>query len=282
MPLEHRLQGRLILLSTTHRHAVYVALLPADVPQLTQAVRATSDHALEATSAATAIVIDTLRFTTSACQALSAGAGAVHVAASVEGARHLALSLPDSLLCGERHCHRIDGFDLGNSPLEYTAARVAQRELVFTTTNGTRAIEAVRQLPQVLLGAMVNRQAVCRYVQQHAAGEVWVVCAGTDGQLTWEDLLTAGAILHNLVIDSRFEVGHDPVRMVLTAWQAVAADLSSLQLTASLFREFSRALGGKHLLAAGYEDDLHFAAQLDTLDIVPRNSPSAPHVFRGG
>ncbi|MDX1930109.1 MAG: 2-phosphosulfolactate phosphatase, partial [Pirellulaceae bacterium] len=68
-----------------------------------------------------AVVIDTLRFTSTACVALAAGATSVCVAAEVETARQLANQLGGrSLLCGERHCHRIEGFQLGNSPFEYT------------------------------------------------------------------------------------------------------------------------------------------------------------------
>lgn len=262
---------------------MYVALLPADVPQLPQVVRSTSDPTTTPARMTTAIVIDTLRFTTSACQALFAGARAVHVAASVEEARHLAHSLPESLLCGERHCHRIDGFDLGNSPFDYTPRRIARRELVFTTTNGTRAIEAVRQLPQVVLAAMVNRQAVGDYIRQQTQGDALLVCAGTDGYLTWEDVLTAGALAQDLLADGQFEIGHDAARLAVNAWRGMAsAARSPAELPARLYSEFCQALGGANLLAAGYERDLRFAAELDTLNIVPTNSPPAPHVFRAG
>jgi 2-phosphosulfolactate phosphatase len=274
-----------------------VALLPQDATRLIQAQQTATSHpslpsgTLEISTAeiATAVVIDTLRFTTSACQALQAGAHAVWVAASVEQAQALAQQLTQQpagpstarpLLCGERHCHRIAGFDLGNSPFEYTQQTVQDRDLVFTTTNGTLAIDAVDQLPHIVLAALVNRAAMCQHLLQCTAGDVVIVCAGTDGQVTWEDVLTAGALVDYLLKSTAFELGDDTSRLAAAAWRETAYKaLSSSQLRIDLLRALSQALGGRNLLVAGYERDVSFAAQLDTLDAVPRNSPSQPRCF---
>src|SRR5687768_921025 len=90
-----------------------------------------------------AVVIDTLRFTSTACVALSVGARAIRVVSDIEEARRARAGLPDrASLCGERGCVKIPGFEFGNSPLEYTQTNVAGRELIFSTTNGTVAVEA--------------------------------------------------------------------------------------------------------------------------------------------
>lgn len=209
------------------------------------------------------------------------GGRAVHVASTVEQARQLATHLaPVPLLCGERHCHVIEGFDLGNSPIEFTRARVSDRDLVFTTTNGTLAIEAVHQVPKILLAALVNRSALCRYVQADTAGDLLIVCAGTDGQVTWEDVLTAGGIVDHLLASGDFVSGHDPTLLAQAAWVATTGqDTDTAAVNTKLLAELTRALGGRNLLAAGYHRDLEFAVQLDSLDIVPQNSPQQPHVF---
>lgn len=229
----------------------------------------------------TAVVIDTLRFTTTACRALELGARSVQVAPTVEQARLLAANLATTpLLCGERQCHKIEGFDLGNSPYDYTRELVHERELVFTTTNGTLAIAAVQHLPSIALAALVNRQAICRQLQEHQNGDVLIVCAGTDGQLTWEDVLTAGAVVDQLLASQDMVLGHDTALLAQAAWQATHNCVNGhSQLISQLVSELSRSVGGRNLLAAGYERDLQFAAQLDTIDIVPQNSPEQPHVF---
>lgn len=266
-----------------------VALLPSQAAELSRLDDPTNQPA-------TAVVIDTLRFTTTASQALELGARSVHVSSSVEQAIQLAAELPTRpLLCGERHCHPIEGFDVGNSPLELTRALVEGRDLVFTTTNGTLAVDAVRHIPSVLLGALVNRHAVCQRVSASTAGHVLLVCSGTDGQLTWEDVLTAGAIIDELCRAENFQYGHDTARLAHAAWQAtegrnaVALDAVprdtkrpsevALRRSARLEMELSHSIGGRNLLESGFQSDVHFAAQLDSLTAVAQNSSQNPLAF---
>lgn len=231
-----------------------------------------------------AIVIDTLRFTTTACQALLVGANSLRVASSVEAARQLADSLsPRPVLCGERHCHPIDGFDLGNSPLDYVPASVQDRSLIFTTTNGTLAVAAAEhmRLPSILLAGLVNRRAVCRHLQQQSSpDDLLIVCAGTDGQVALEDVLTAGAIVADLIAAQRFACGNDSALLALAAWQEL--DVAQVGGSTALQHQLSLAVGGKNLLEAGYAADVKFAANLDSLDIVPAavHSQHAESVFK--
>ena len=266
-------------LTSSLSRRVWVALLPSHVSDLQRTSLPLDGEQTPPFS--TAVVIDTLRFTTTACQALELGAQSVQVASSVERAWQLAAELPTKpLLCGERHCHPIDGFDLGNSPLELTRELVHGRDLVFTTTNGTLAVEAVRHLPSVLLAGLVNRQSLCHYIAQQTSGNVLLVCAGTDGQLTWEDVLTAGALVDGLRRLANFQYGHDTALLALYAWQAsVQQCAGEKQLAARLEQELSRALGGRNLLESGYQRDVHFAAQLDSLAAVAGNSAHHPHRF---
>src|SRR5205823_10380648 len=140
----------------------------------------------------TVVVIDVLRATTTIVHALAAGAREVVPCLEVEDARRIAAELGKAaILGGERRGLPIPGFDVGNSPAEYTRQRVGGKTVVFTTTNGTRAMQRCKFASRVLLGAFVNFSAVCRELA--VVDHVALVCAGTDGHVTREDTLLAGA-----------------------------------------------------------------------------------------
>lgn len=212
-----------------------------------------------------AVVIDTLRFTTTAAQAIQSGARSIRVAQEIAAARALASSLGGSVrLCGERECRPIEGFHFGNSPLEYTTDAVSGHELIFSTTNGTRAVEATRDNVCCLLGALVNRSAVAKAITTSEVGEWQIACAGTDGQVAGEDLLAAGAILESLMEYSRVELLNDSARLALTLWRSIWSGNQDLLATA--LESFS---GGQNLVQSGYSADIQFAAKVDTVDAVP-------------
>lgn len=228
---------------------IYVAALPELLPS--QAFR----------ESGLAIVIDTLRFTTTACQALRY-ADSLRVSATVEQARKLADG--ELKLCGERDCRPIAGFHFGNSPLEFTAASVGGAQLLFTTTNGTRAVEAVAGAAQVWLAALVNRRRICQRLAKAEFDNVWLVCSGTDRRIAAEDLLAAGSILDG----AGQSPGNDEAQLALAAWQATSQTPGRLQGALEL------AAGGRNLLAAGYAGDVAFAARVDALDVVPQRGAS--------
>ena len=250
-------------------HQIHVALLPEQLPtgwELPSAV---------------ATVIDTLRFTTTACQALAVGARGVTVAAEVQAAHRIAAAHTSTpLLCGERLCRPIAGFDLGNSPFEYTAERVRGKQLIFTTTNGTRAVAAAREATSILLGALVNCAAVAKAMHAVPAPSVgWIICAGTDGQIAEEDVVTAGAILSCLLqFDATLQLGNEGARLALEAWNDIS-QLPQATRQADLVRLFGQASGGKNLIDSGYSQDLEFAAQVDALSLVPQSIDDAKQTF---
>ena len=223
-----------------------------------------------------AIIIDTLRFTTTACQAFKAGAHKLHVASEIDQIRTMrdasSRGKAATALCGERHGHRIDGFDLGNSPYEYTEEVVGEKSLFFTTTNGTRAISAAQEIgtTSIWLAAVVNRQAVAQRLLAESPETVQIICAGTDGQIALEDVLAAGAIMTALQDTGSIMFG-DGAAIASAAWASYQDRISDA---------FETATGGRNLIEAGYERDLDFAAQVDALDLVPANSFDAPNCFQ--
>ena len=223
-----------------------------------------------ATAGGVAVVIDVLRASTTMITALAHGAAGIVPVADVDEARRLAGELgPRVVLGGERGGLRISGFDLGNSPREYTAERVAGQTVVITTTNGTAALHASRDAAEIVVGAIVNRRAVAEAVRRLAGdqGVVHLVCAGTDGVVSAEDVLAAGAILDAAAADGRDDVLDDAAREALAFFQRVAA---RGDVPAALVVEFCRSPGGANLVDLGMEADLPAAAAIDSLAVVPR------------
>jgi 2-phosphosulfolactate phosphatase len=227
----------------------------------------------------TVVVIDILRATTTIIHALAAGAMQVIPCQEIAEARNLATELPPPLLLGgERGGKQIAGFDLGNSPAEYTRDVVAGKTIVFSTTNGTRAMLRCKAARRVLLGAFVNFSAVCREL----AGQerIALVCAGTDGHVTREDTLFAGAIVTDLcsppVVHPAIRgatsqgvalgcVLNDQAEIAADAWQTAVRVLTDRPLGLTL----RDSRGGRNLIEIGQEDDIDLAAQFDKFDIVP-------------
>lgn len=142
------------------------------------------------------VVFDVLRATSTMVTALAHGVAALLPVATLEEAFAVRDRTPGALLGGERHGDRVEGFDFGNSPAEYCASPGAT--IVVTTTNGTGAIQACRGAECVLVGALLNLEAVARAVRARKPDRLVAVCAGTGPQVALEDVWAAGALLGQL------------------------------------------------------------------------------------
>jgi len=215
-----------------------------------------------------AVVIDVLRASTTIVTALFHGASSVLPVLSVTDAKEAAAH-GGRLLGGERGGVRIEGFDLGNSPLEYSADRVRGRSVVITTTNGTAALHACRDSREILIGAIVNRTSVADAVRRLArdGDRVHLVYAGTDGAVSAEDVLAAGAILDAARAAGPGDV-LDPAALEAREFFRRVAAGGDVQ--AALVAEFRRSPGGANLVDLGMQADLPACAAIDSLPIVPR------------
>jgi 2-phosphosulfolactate phosphatase len=216
------------------------------------------------------VVIDILRATTTIIHALAAGATEVVPCLEIEDARAAARRASGGVvLGGERGGLPITGFDLGNSPAEYTRERVAGKTVVFTTTNGTRAMLRAKLARRVLLGAFVNLSAVCRELLD--ARDVALVCAGTDGHVTREDTLFAGAVVDDLARSNQPRRLNDQAEIAADAWRTAVRMLTDRPLGMTL----RDSRGGRNLVEIGQADDIDLAAQIDRFDIVPELDPAS-------
>lgn len=143
----------------------------------------------------TVIVIDVLRATSCMVTALEQGCAGILPVETVNQAK--CLHGQGSLLAGERFCRKILGFDLGNSPYDYLNEDVAGKQVIMTTTNGTRAIQKSHKAETIFAGSILNARS-CAAAAAAKKRDIVIVCAGTQDSFSLEDGLGAGFILAEL------------------------------------------------------------------------------------
>jgi 2-phosphosulfolactate phosphatase len=205
----------------------------------------------EARRAPVTIVVDVLRATSTIAQALASGYRRVLCCSEIEEARELRERFDGAVLAGERRAEAIAGFDLGNSPREVTEPR--GETLILTTTNGTRAIVAAAANAEVvLIGSLLNLEAVAAAAGREAGRNVEIVCAGVEGRFTLDDAYCAGR-LAALLDGERSDSAETAVRL--------AASFAGAE-------EALRAAENPRLDALG--EDIVWCARESVLEIVPR------------
>ena len=256
-----------------------------------------------------AVIIDILRASTTMITALHHGAAAVVPCGTVEQAMHLRRnSGPETrvLLGGERGGIRIEGFDLGNSPADYTADVVDSRILAFTTTNGTRALLRSVQADQIVVGAFVNLSVLVAHLRRKNR-PVHLVCAGTDGHITGEDVLFAGAVVDRLrcrsmcadndssIVDETW-IPDDSAVIAQSYWRQQSGlppeplngaagrgsdDSGIIPDAAGLTAALRNTKGGRNLTALGFSDDIELCCRIDSVPALPEYCPFQKHLTIG-
>ena len=209
-------------------------------------------------------VIDVLRASTTIAAALANGARAVIPFESSEEAitRSKQLERGAFLLAGERKMLRMEGFDLGNSPLEHTASAVEGKTVLLATTNGTRALLAVQGARDVVVASYVNLTGVSSMLRAALRGgaDISIICAGQDRQFALEDAACAGRYVS--LVSKRLQDAE-------LNDAAFAASLIDRKYGDNLMRLFSTAAHGRALAAAGFEEDLTACAAVDSYPVIP-------------
>lgn len=209
-------------------------------------------------------VIDVLRASTTIVTALANGARAVIPFESTDEVvrRSKDFERRDVRLAGERRMHPMPGFDLGNSPAQFTREAVAGRTILFSTTNGTRALLATLGARDVVVATYANLTAALAFLRAAARGgaDVAIVCAGHERQFGLEDAACAGRLVRGLV-------RRRPETVVNDAGQAcVLLDRRYGDRFDQLFQD---AAHGRALAEAGFAADLELCGRLDAYSIVP-------------
>ena len=213
---------------------------------------------------ATVVVVDVFLATTTLLTALENGARNVYPVASLEEAEEVGGELDSSRLLrgGEQGAEKIEGYDLGPYPEEYAPEVVSGKDVVFVTTNGTRAISGAASAERLLLGCLRNASAVARYLEASGTESVYVVCAGSAGRFVTEDFLGASAILSHLNKDGYL----DDWRLNDAAWMALDfAELYEGRESEALKK--SRA--GRWFFENDMVEEFEFVGDVGASDLVP-------------
>ena len=211
----------------------------------------------EAVRNATVIVVDVLRATSVIITALNNGAKSVVPVTSVEEALSTKKKLESVVLGGERRAQKIEGFDLSNSPLEYKSEVIHDRNVVITTTNGTKAISKSSAANKIYIGALINAKAVSSKAVKNEK-DIIIVNAGTNGVFSMDDFITGGAIIDEILSEQDYELT-DIAKTALVIYRS-HKDIKSYVKGAAHY---------KILVDLGLEEDIDYCLQKDLFNIVP-------------
>jgi 2-phosphosulfolactate phosphatase len=209
---------------------------------------------------ASVVVIDVLRASTTIVAALESGAERIIPIADIETASRLVrpAERDKKLLAGERKGLVVPGFDLSNSPAEFTPARVRGRTIVLTTTNGTRAITAASKAGRITICSLTNLHAVAAALRGEP--ELVVLCCGTEGSIAAEDLLCGGLLLGSLA----------PVVAPESLSDAAGVAGALAERFGASAEAFLRSSDhGRRLAGLGFGEDVAFCARIGVSACVP-------------
>ncbi|MBM7583390.1 2-phosphosulfolactate phosphatase [Caldicoprobacter guelmensis] len=208
-----------------------------------------------------AVVVDVLRASSTIITALHNGCREVIPLIDIEEAINLSKNYEKGtfLLGGERNAQKIEGFDLSNSPYEYTRDVVEGRTVLITTTNGTRAIRKANEAKEVIIGGFLNAAAVARYIGQKEEN-VAFICAGTDGKFSLDDILAVGAMIDALQNTGKPLDMDDLGLVCLQMYSIHKQDLKEI---------LKHTYHYKNLVKAGFEADVDYCIQLNLLPTIP-------------
>lgn len=209
-------------------------------------------------------VIDVLRASTSIAAALANGARAVVPVESSDEVvmRAKAFERADVLLAGERKTKPIPGFDLGNSPSEFTRDVVEGKTVLMTTTNGTHAVMSTPGARDVVIASYVNYTAVLAMLRAALRGgaDITIVCAGRDRQFALEDAACAGRFVYNATKRMADVELNDA---------AQACALIDRKYGDQLVKLFEDSEHGRLLRDSGLAADLDDCAEIDSYPVIP-------------
>ncbi len=214
----------------------------------------------ELTENKTVVVIDILRATSVMLTALANGAKEIVPVISPEEAlqKSFLYNVEEVLLGGERNAMKIEGFHLGNSPLEYTPEVVSGKTVIITTTNGTRALHSSLNAKNVFIGAFLNVAAIVEQIKEEE--EVVLFCSGTNNNFSLDDGMCAAVIMSELSKSKQTELS-DFANLLVTAYQTKSENLNLL-----LHDCYHLNL----LIQKGFEKDVTYCLQNSLYSIVPQ------------
>ncbi|MBX7046057.1 MAG: 2-phosphosulfolactate phosphatase [Ignavibacteria bacterium] len=214
------------------------------------------------------IVIDALRATSTIATALVNGAKEVIPTENAATAVRVAKGSGNSMLCGERGGKIIEGFNLGNSPLEYTAEAIKDKSLVFSTTNGTVSLSKAKYAKNCLLASFLNIQAVVDFVKE-LNEDIVIICSGKLNNFCIEDAVCAGVIINKLIDKNEENYSFtDSENACIKLAKAYAYEKSKIS-PHKILDMMKISEHGKYLVEIGFQNDLEFCSAVDSIHSIP-------------
>ena len=226
------------------KHRLEVCLTPAIYP-------------LHAHNENIVVVVDILRATSSVCTAFANGVNKIIPVSTVEEARQK--KAEGFVVASERDGNVLDFADFGNSPFNFSKEKVAGKDIVYSTTNGTRCINMASHSREVLIGSFLNLSALTNYLISQEA-PVLIFCASWKDRFSLEDTVFAGALAERLLGSDRFESICDAVTASVDLWSLAKNDLNGYVL---------KTAQKSRLASKGLDDCIEFCHQLDFTNLVP-------------
>lgn len=217
------------------------------------------------------IILDVLRATTTITTALAHGAKEIIPTESISTAVRVAKGSKNSLLCGERNGKIVDGFNLGNSPFEYSPEAVKDKSLIFSTTNGTTAIIKSKFAKNCILCSFINISAIVEFVN-NIDEDFTIICSGKLNDFCLEDVVCAGLLLNKLSAGRTINMKDSEIAAL-----NLCNDLAMLLNVPSqdkILKMFQLSEHGKYLSTIGFDKDLEFCSKIDSYPFIP--------IFRNG
>ncbi|MFH2035805.1 MAG: 2-phosphosulfolactate phosphatase [Candidatus Zixiibacteriota bacterium] len=208
------------------------------------------------------VLIDVLRASTTICQSLFAGAKAVIPVEQPGEAAELRnkIGIEDTILGGERKGLKIDNFDLGNSPREYTAPMVKNKTVILTTSNGTKTYSRSKYASLTMTAGLVNINRVFDRIIEEKR-DVAIICAGNDGDFSIEDTLCGGMLIDLLRENNKSGIELND-----------SAELAALLYGTNRNRLKEAIKSGKHgsyLARIGFGEDVDIASNPNSIPVLP-------------
>ena len=211
----------------------------------------------EKTKGKVCVVIDVLRATSVMVTALHNGAEKIFPFKDIKTIQERCENLKNIIKCGERNALKIDGFDLGNSPLEFTKEKVFGKDIYMSTTNGTKAVENSLSAEKIIICSFLNVKSVSKKLLEYKKDCV-IVCAGTNGKFSLDDTLCAGFIIKEMQKYTEIEM-NDILLSVIRISES-HEDIKDI---------LKRSTHYERLLSLGFEKDMEHIFSLNKYSIVP-------------
>ncbi|HBU13251.1 MAG TPA: hypothetical protein DEB31_11215 [Clostridiales bacterium] len=208
----------------------------------------------------TAVMIDALRASATIITAIANRCDRIVPTSEVsEAAAIHKIAEGSLLLCGEIDAQKVGGFDLGNSPLEYTQEVVEEKILIYATTNGSVAVKALVQAEDVFIASFINAAAAAEKAYE-TGRDIVLVCAGTNGHFSTDDVMALGCVADRLLkLDETLETD-DLCKVALRMYREAAQDINAALAGCAQF---------EYLKQLKLYDDLEYCAREDMFDVVP-------------